>query len=41
VELLDFLTTLMSLYEELEHLPPGAARGLLKLRGKMRKLLHA
>ncbi len=39
-ELLDFLTTLMSLYEELEHLPPGAARGLLKLRGKMRKLLH-
>jgi DNA-binding transcriptional regulator GbsR (MarR family) len=40
VELLGFLTTLMALYEELEHLPPGAARGLLKLRGKMRKLLH-
>ncbi len=39
-ELLDFLTTLMSLYQELERLPPGAARGLLKLRGKIRKLLH-
>jgi DNA-binding transcriptional regulator GbsR (MarR family) len=40
VTLLDFLTILMSLYEELERLSPGAARKLLKLRGKMRKLLR-
>jgi DNA-binding transcriptional regulator GbsR (MarR family) len=38
-EMLDFLTTILSMYEELHNLPPGAARGLLKLRGKMRKMI--
>jgi DNA-binding transcriptional regulator GbsR (MarR family) len=39
-EMLDFVVTMSALYEEFRHLPPAAARGLVKLRGKMRKLLH-
>lgn len=39
-EMLDFVITVSALYEEFRHLPPAAARGLVKLRGKVRKLLH-
>jgi DNA-binding transcriptional regulator GbsR (MarR family) len=39
-ELLEFVTTMSSLYEEFQRLPPAATRGLLKLRGRVRKLLH-
>jgi DNA-binding transcriptional regulator GbsR (MarR family) len=39
-EMLDFVVTMSALYEEFRHLPPAAARGLVKLRGKVRKLLH-
>jgi DNA-binding transcriptional regulator GbsR (MarR family) len=38
-EMEEFLSTTMSLYDELQRLPMGPARGLFKLRGKMRKLL--
>jgi DNA-binding transcriptional regulator GbsR (MarR family) len=38
-EMLDFITTMEGLSSELEHLPPAAARGLVKLRGRIRKLL--
>lgn len=38
-EMLDFLNTIVSLYGELQALPAGAAKGLLKMRGRMRKLL--
>lgn len=40
-ELLEFITTMDGLFGELEHLPPAAARGLVKLRGRIRKLLPA
>jgi DNA-binding transcriptional regulator GbsR (MarR family) len=39
-ELLDFIVTMDTLFAEFQHLPPKAARGLVKLRGKMRKLLR-
>jgi DNA-binding transcriptional regulator GbsR (MarR family) len=39
LEMLDFLETLTSLYEEVRRMPTGAVRGLLKVRGKVRKLL--
>ena len=39
-ELLEFMVTMSCVYEEFRHLPPAAARGLLKLRGKMRKLFR-
>jgi DNA-binding transcriptional regulator GbsR (MarR family) len=38
-ELLEFITTMNSLFEEFQRLPPSAARGLAKLRGGIRKLL--
>jgi DNA-binding transcriptional regulator GbsR (MarR family) len=38
-ELLEFITTMNTLFEEFQHLPPSAARGLAKLRGGIRKLL--
>ncbi|HLY63774.1 MAG TPA: MarR family transcriptional regulator [Terriglobia bacterium] len=38
LEMLDFLETLAALYEEVHRMPTGAVRGLLKVRGKMRKL---
>jgi DNA-binding transcriptional regulator GbsR (MarR family) len=38
IELLEFMVTMSSVYEEFRHLPPGAARGLLKLRGRIRKI---
>jgi len=40
-ELLDFIVTMDTLFAEFQHLPPKAARGLVKLRGKMRKLLRS
>jgi DNA-binding transcriptional regulator GbsR (MarR family) len=39
VAMLDFLTTMAALYEEVQRMPPAALRGLLKLRGKLGKLL--
>lgn len=38
-ELLEFITTMDTLFDEFQHLPPAAARGLVKLRGRIRKLL--
>ena len=38
-ELLAFIATMDTLFEEFQHLPPAAARGLAKLRGRIRKLL--
>jgi len=38
-QLLEFITTMNTLFEEFQHLPPAAARGLVKLRGRIRKLL--
>jgi DNA-binding transcriptional regulator GbsR (MarR family) len=40
LSMLEFLTTAMALYEEAHRMPPGAMRGLMKWRGKMRKLLR-
>ena len=37
--MLEFLTTMSALYEEMQRMPPGALRGVAKLRGKMRKLV--
>ena len=39
-EMLDFIVTMGALYEEFRNLPPAATRGLVKLRGRVRKLLH-
>jgi len=39
-ELLEFLTTMSALYDEFRRLPSGATRGLLKLRGKVRRLFQ-
>ncbi|MGB0035337.1 MAG: MarR family transcriptional regulator [Candidatus Acidiferrales bacterium] len=38
-ELLEFITTMDMLFEEFQHVSPAAARGLAKLRGRIRKLL--
>jgi len=38
-ELLDFISTMDTLFTEFQHLPPSAARGIVKLRGRIRKLL--
>jgi DNA-binding transcriptional regulator GbsR (MarR family) len=40
-QMLEFFTTMTTLYDEISHLPPKALRGLAKLRGKIRKLLRA
>jgi DNA-binding transcriptional regulator GbsR (MarR family) len=37
--MLGFLTTMTTLYEEVRRMPPGALRGLAKLRGRMKKVL--
>ncbi len=37
--MLDFLTTMANLYEEMCRMPPSAMRGVAKLRGRMKKLL--
>ena len=38
-QLLEFIATMDTLFDEFQHLPPAAARGLVKLRGRIRKLL--
>lgn len=40
-ELLEFIIAMDTLFTEFQHLPPTAARGLVKLRGRMRKLLRS
>jgi DNA-binding transcriptional regulator GbsR (MarR family) len=40
-ELLEFIATMDTLFTEFQHLPPSAARGIVKLRGRIRKLLHS
>lgn len=37
--ILEFLTTITTLYEEVRRMPPGALRGVARLRGKVRKLV--
>ncbi len=37
--LLQFMTTMSAVYEEFRRMPPGAMRGLAKLRGRMGKLI--
>src|SRR6266581_6453150 len=39
-EMLDFMLTMSTLFEEFRNLPPAAARGLIKLRGRVRKLFR-
>ncbi len=39
-ELLNFIVTLSGLFDEFRHLPPGATKGLVKLRGRVRKLFQ-
>ena len=39
LDLLDFFATMVSLYEEVRRLPSDRLRQIVKLRGKMRKLL--
>ncbi len=38
-DLLEFITTMDTLFDEFQRLSPAAARGLAKLRGRIRKLL--
>ena len=40
-ELLDFIIMISALFEEFRGLSPSALRGVVKLRGGLRKLLHA
>ena len=40
LDMLTFVEALTSLYEEMHRLPTGAIRSLLKMRGKIRKLLE-
>jgi hypothetical protein len=39
-QMAEFFETGMSAYEEVKQLPPTALRGLLRMRGKLRKLLR-
>ena len=41
VEMLDFMVTMSSVYDEFRLLSPVAARGVLKLRSRVRKLFRA
>jgi DNA-binding transcriptional regulator GbsR (MarR family) len=41
LELLDFFATMISLYEEVRRLPSERLRQIVKLRGRLRKLLGA
>lgn len=38
-QLLEFITTMNALFDEFQRLPPAATKGLMKLRGQIRKLL--
>ena len=40
-ELLEFIAAMDTLFTEFQHLPPSAARGIVKLRGRIRKLLRS
>jgi DNA-binding transcriptional regulator GbsR (MarR family) len=40
-DLLEFIVLLSALFEEFRNLSPAAMRGMVKLRGGIRKLLHA
>lgn len=40
-EMLDFFLTASALYDEFKNLPPGATRGIVKVRGRIRKLFRA
>jgi hypothetical protein len=37
--MLEFITTMNTIFDEFQRLPPSAARGIMKLRGHIRKLL--
>jgi DNA-binding transcriptional regulator GbsR (MarR family) len=39
-ELLEFIVLMSALFEEFRSLSPSAMKGLVKLRGGLRKLLH-
>ena len=39
LDLIDFFATMVSLYEEVRRIPSGRLRQIVKLRGKVRKLL--
>jgi DNA-binding transcriptional regulator GbsR (MarR family) len=39
-EMLEFVLTMSALFEEFRNLPPAATRGLIKLRGRVRKLFR-
>jgi len=39
-EMMEFFEGATAAYEEVSHLPPSAMRGLLKVRGKIRKILR-
>lgn len=39
-EMLDFVLTMSALYDEFQKLPPAATRGVVKLRGRIRKLFR-
>jgi len=36
-EMLEFITTMNTMFDEFQRLPPSAARGIMKLRGHIRK----
>jgi DNA-binding transcriptional regulator GbsR (MarR family) len=38
-EMLEFVTTMTTLFDEVRHLPPAALRGMARLRGKISKLV--
>ena len=38
-EMLDFVSTMTTLFDEVRHLPPHALRGLAKLRGRILKMV--
>ncbi|HKW87903.1 MAG TPA: MarR family transcriptional regulator [Candidatus Acidoferrales bacterium] len=40
-ELLDFMVTMSGFYDDFRHLPPVAARGVVKLRARIRKLFRS
>jgi hypothetical protein len=39
--MMEFFEGATAAYEEVSHLPPSAMRGLLKMRGKIRKILRS
>ena len=39
-EMLDFIVTMSAFYDEFQNLPPTAARGIVKMRGRIRRLFR-